>query len=240
MTWTLLTVTPVLRLTVAPGTKFVPVMVTWAEPARAMVAGLIPVTVGAAVTANAVPVLPRPPSPLTTETVRAPGVAAPATETVATIVAVSTRFWDRTATPVPAKDSHAPSVKLDPDTVTVAWAPPPSAFGVTSVTTGPAVTIRHPVQVTPPASPGLVTMTSRGPAVAANAVEKATLRCCSSTTVTDVTATPLAGTVTFTPLVKWSPVIVMVRWAPGPSAFGVMDATLGPAVTVKQPAQVIV
>src|SRR6185436_276711 len=172
-----------------------------------------------------------------TVTVRSPAAAAPATDSVAAMVFSSTRFCETTATPVPANETRAPSLKLAPVTVTVVSAPPPSTAGDTSPTTGPADTEKHPAQVVLPASPGLVMTRSRGPGTAAPAVDRPTLRWLASSTVTDVTATPLAGTVTLTPGAKLAPVTVMVRCAPGPIWFGLTSVTCGPGTTVKQAAQ---
>jgi hypothetical protein len=119
------------KVTVAPETKFVPVIVTAVPPAVEPLLGLAPVTVGGTTYANPLARLPLNPLLLVTVTVTAPALPA---GVVAVIVVL---FTTDTAVPaVPPNVTVAPEAKFIPAMVTTV---PPAAgplFGDTLVTVG--------------------------------------------------------------------------------------------------------
>src|SRR5438105_6775178 len=143
-----LTVTPLPNFTLAPLTKFAPMIWTCRFDApRAPLLGTSDNTEGARSIVRQPEQTPLKGPGFVTVTSRPPIVAPLATAIVAVSWVELTKLTDFTVTPLPETDTVAPAAKFEPLTVTFAFAAPwPSALGFTDVTVGattPAGICRH-------------------------------------------------------------------------------------------------
>jgi hypothetical protein len=199
-----------LKLAVAPLTKPVPVIVMFSFVAPCpLLFGLVEVTAGAALTVNTPVPVPVPPSVFVTVTLRAP-VAAPAATVTGTVIVVElATVTAPVAMPVPLNTTVAPLAKPVPVIVTVVGPVPWAiAFSDVEVTVGPALTVNMPVPVPAPPS-GFVTVTSRTPVAAPDAIVMPAVNCVALTKLVLFTVMPVPLKLAVAPLTKPVPLIVM-------------------------------
>jgi hypothetical protein len=226
----------------APLTNPLPVIVmAWLDRPWRSELGLSDVTVGRAVTVNALPSDPTPPSRFVTVTVRAPRVAVVETEMLTLRWLESVRLTELTVIPVPEKATddvgHEPELKFEPVRVTF-WlaAPWPRELGLSDTTVGAAFTVNAPASEPTPAS-RLVTVTLRAPVPVLAGIETFTLRWLESVRVTELTVIPFGENTTdevgHDPPRKFEPAMTIVWFvAPWPRELGLTDETVGAGLTV--------
>ena len=178
--------------------------------------------------------VPVPASGLVTVTLRAPVLAFEAIVMFAVRWPESTKLVELTVMPVPENAALAPLTKPVP-VIVMFWllAPCPRELGLVELTVGPALTVKTLVPVPAPAS-GLVTVTSRAPVLAFEAIVMFAVRWLESTKLVELTVMPVPENETLAPLAKPVPLIVTL-WlpAPCPSELGLVEDTVGAALTVK-------
>src|SRR6266511_978776 len=141
-----------------------------------------------------------------------------------------------TVMPVPENDTVAPLTKFVPATVP---SPGPAPWepedGFIEVVVGPVLTVKHPVHDALPVS-GFVTVTLRAPVVAPTAIEMFAVTWVALLNVVEFTVMPVPENEALAPLWKPVPVIAM-SWliAPWPRELGLVEVTVGRALTVKHP-----
>ncbi len=230
-----LTVIPVPEnVAAAPDTNPVPVIVmSWLVAPCPRDAGLVDVTVGAALTVNTLVPVPVPASGFVTVTSRAP-VAAPAETVMLAVSEVAlTNVVELTVIPVPENAAVAPETKPVP-VIVMFWLVAPWAreLGLVEETVGPLLTVKTLEPVPTPAS-GLVTVTLRAPVVAFAATVMLAVNEVALTNVVELTVIPVPENAAVAPETKPVPVIVMF-WlaAPWPRELGLVEETVGAALTV--------
>jgi hypothetical protein len=206
------------NVTVAPVTKFVPVMLTAVPPVVGPLLGLTLLTVGAATYVNPLVRLPLCVSGLVTTTFTAPAACA-GVVAVIWLVLTTTTF----VAVVPPNVTVAPVTKFVPVMVT---AVPPAVgplLGLTLVTVGAVGDVYvNPLVNVPVCVSGLVTTTFTAPAACAGVVA---VICVPLTTTTFVA--PVPPNVTVAPVTKFVPVMLTaVPPAPGP-LLGLTPVTVG-------------
>jgi hypothetical protein len=238
-----LTVIPVpLRVTFAPVTKPVPVMVSsWLTAPWPRVAGLTEVKVGAGFTVNADEAVIVPASGLVRIRSRAVAAAPPATETLIVSEVALLNVTLLTVIPVPLKEAVMPSTKPVP-TTSRAWLDEPCGrlTGVTEVKAGAAFTVKAPFAVTVPPSV-LVIVRFRADTVALGAMVTLAVSEVALLKVVEFTVIPVPLKVTAAPVTKPVPVIVRSWLAdPWPRVAGLTEVKVGAGFTVKADEAVIV
>jgi hypothetical protein len=217
--------------TVAPDTNPVPVIVMfWLVAPWPRDAGLVDVTVGAALTVNRpVPVAVLP-SPLVMVTFRAPVAAAAEIETLTLNEVALTKVTELTVIPVPENEAAraAPLSKLVP-VIVIVWllAPCPRELGLVEVTAGAGLTVNRDVPVATSPS-GLVTETLRDPVAALPEIVMLAVSEVELTKLTEFTVMPEPENPTVAPETKLVPVIVIV-WLVAPWSYdpGATEVTVG-------------
>jgi hypothetical protein len=197
----------------APDTNPVPVIVmSWLVAPCPRDAGLVDVTVGAALTVKTLAPVPTPASGFVTVTSRAPVVAFEATVMLAVSEVALTNVVEFTVMPVPENVAAAPETNPVP-VIVMFWlaAPWPRELGLVEETVGAALTVNTLVPVAALPSP-LVTVTLRAPVVAFDAIVMLALSEVALTNVVELTVIPVPenATASDAPLSKFVPVIVIV------------------------------
>jgi hypothetical protein len=237
-----LTVIPVPeKATVAPLAKPLPVIVmAWLVAPWPRLLGLVAVTVGPVLTVNMLVPVPTPASELMTVRLRAPVAADGAMLMFPVSEVALLNVTELTVMPVPENVTFAPLTKPVPLMV-MFWfdAPWPRPLGLVELTVGPALTVKPFVLVPTPASP-FVSVTSRVPTVAVAETVMLAVSCVELTKVVELTVIPFPNEeASEAPLTKPLPPIVML-WlvAPWPRLLGLVELTVGAALTVKMPVAV--
>ena len=221
----------------APVTNPVPVIVMfWLVAPWPRDAGLVEVTVGAALTVKTLVPVPTPASPLVTVTLEAPVVAEPEIVMLAVSVVAFTKVVELTVIPVPENEVARDAPVTNPVPVIVMFwlvAPWPRDAGLVEVTVGAALTVKTLVPVAKVPSP-LVTATLRTPVVAELEMVMLAVSVVAFTKVVELTVIPVPEKEAMAPLTKFVPKIEMF-WlvAPWPRDDGLVEVTVGAALTVK-------
>jgi hypothetical protein len=178
---------------------------------------------------------PTPASGFVTVTLLVPVLAFDASVTFAVSEVAETNVVEFTVIPVPEKVAAAPLTKFVPVTV-MSWlaAPCPRDEGFVEETVGPAFTVKQLAHEPFPAS-GFVTVTLLVPVVALEETVMLAVREVEETNVVEFTVIPVPEKDAAAPLTNPVPVIV-IDWldAPWPRELGLVDETVGAALTVKQ------
>jgi hypothetical protein len=236
-----LTVIPVAENdTLAPFTNPVPVIVMfWLLAPCPRELGLVDVTVGAALTVNAPVPVALLLSGLLIVTFRTPVAALPLIEMLAVSELALLKVVELTVIPAPENDAAAPFSKLVP-LIVMFWLvePCPRELGLVDVTVGAAFTLNtfDPVALV---WSGFVTVTLPAPRVAPALIEMVTVSEVVLLKVVEFMVIPDPENAGVAPLTKLVPLIVTTKLlAPRSPEFGVVEVTVGPALTVNTPVPV--
>ena len=165
-----------------------------------------------------------------TVTVREPVAAPTSIVTFALSSVALTKVVELTVTPAP-KDAVAPVSKLVPLTATFSVPPWSPELGLVEVTVGPALTVKALASDPLPAS-GLVTVTARAPVAAPEAIVTLALSSVALSNVVELTVMP-APNEAVAPLTKFVPLTATVSVPPRSPELGLVEVTVGAALTVK-------